>query len=46
MKRQPSHPGYTLKKAYLEPLDISISRMAEILDISRKTLVLRIGNLF
>ncbi|MFO7728335.1 MAG: HigA family addiction module antitoxin [Desulfonatronovibrio sp.] len=38
MKRQPSHPGYILKKDYLEPLDISITRMAEILNISRKTL--------
>ncbi|MFN2267506.1 MAG: HigA family addiction module antitoxin [Desulfonatronovibrio sp.] len=38
MKRQPSHPGYILKKDYLESLDISITRMAEILNISRKTL--------
>ena len=38
MKRQPSHPGYILKKDYLEPLNISITSMAETLGVSRKTL--------
>ncbi|WP_291322104.1 HigA family addiction module antitoxin [Desulfonatronospira sp.] len=38
MKRQPSHPGYILKKDYLEPLNISITGMSETLGVSRKTL--------
>ena len=38
MKRQPSHPGYILKKDYLEPLNISITSMSETLGVSRKTL--------
>ena len=38
MTRQPSHPGYILKKDYLEQLGISITSMAETLGISRKTL--------
>ena len=37
-KRQPSHPGKILKYHYLEPLDLSITEVAKVLRISRKTL--------
>lgn len=38
MKRQPTHPGTILKEDYLVPLDITITDMAAMLGISRKTL--------
>ena len=38
MKRQPTHPGTIIKEDYLEPLSITITNMAKILGISRKTL--------
>ncbi len=37
-KRQPNHPGRILKYHYLEPLSLSITEVAEALDVSRKTL--------
>lgn len=37
-KRPPLHPGRILYHNYLEPLDISVTKMAEILGVSRKTL--------
>ncbi len=37
-KRQPTHPGKILKYHYLEPLDLSITEVAEVLRVSRKTL--------
>ena len=37
-KRQPTHPGMILKYHYLEPLHLSITEVAEALDVSRKTL--------
>ncbi len=37
-RRQPTHPGKIIKEDYLLPLSISISEMAENLNISRKTL--------
>jgi addiction module HigA family antidote len=37
-KRPPLHPGRILYNNYLEPLDISVTKMAEILGVSRKTL--------
>lgn len=38
MKRQPTHPGVIIKEDYLEPLSITITEMASILGVSRKTL--------
>ena len=38
MKRQPTHPGVILKEDYLNPLAITITNMARILGVSRKTL--------
>ena len=38
MKRQPTHPGTILKEDYLAPLEITITDMAAMLGISRKTL--------
>jgi addiction module HigA family antidote len=35
-KRCPSHPGKVLKKLYLEPLNITITSLANILGVSRK----------
>ena len=37
-KRKPSHPGAVLKHHYLEPLHLSITEVASILWVSRKTL--------
>jgi len=37
-KRPPLHPGRVLFHNYLEPLNISVTKMAEILGVSRKTL--------
>lgn len=36
MSREPSHPGKILKHLYLEPLGLSITRLAEVLGVSRK----------
>jgi len=38
MKRKPAHPGRILKNLYLQPLALSMTNLAEILGISRKTL--------
>jgi addiction module HigA family antidote len=36
--RAPAHPGRILKNLYLIPLDVSITKLAEILGVSRKTI--------
>ena len=36
--RKPTHPGKILKEDYLKPLSITITEMASILGVSRKTL--------
>ena len=36
-KRAPNHPGGILCRQYLEPLGLSVSELAEILGVSRKT---------
>jgi len=36
-KRSPSHPGRIIRMDYLEPLKLTISEMADILGVSRKT---------
>lgn len=38
MERQPTHPGEIIKEDYLKPLTTTISELASILGISRKTL--------
>jgi len=38
MKRQPTHPGRIIKEDYLEPLSITVTDMANMLGVSRKTL--------
>ncbi|WP_414546337.1 HigA family addiction module antitoxin [Nostoc sp. CCY0012] len=37
MKRKPRHPGALIKRQYLEPLNMTNTKLAEILDVSRKT---------
>lgn len=37
-KRKPSHPGLILKFHYMEPLKLTVTRVAAALGISRKTL--------
>lgn len=37
-KRCPRHPGHILNTLYLEPLSLTISKLAEILAVSRKTI--------
>jgi len=37
-KRKPRHPGALIKRQYLEPLNMSVTDLAEVLSISRKTL--------
>ena len=37
MKRQPTHPGKIIKEDYQKPLSISITELASILGVSRKT---------
>ncbi len=37
-KRPPTHPGGILKRQYIEPLELTISELANTLGISRKTL--------
>ena len=36
-KRSPSHPGGILKRLYMEPLSLTITRLADSLEVSRKT---------
>jgi len=36
-KRRPTHPGRILREDYLEPLSLSVTRLAAYLDVSRKT---------
>lgn len=36
--RSPTHPGAILKRRYMEPLSISVSHLAEVLGVSRKTM--------
>ena len=36
-KRQPVHPGVILKEHYLEPLNLNISALSGMLNVSRKT---------
>jgi antitoxin HigA-1 len=36
-KRTPSHPGGILRRLYLEPLQLTVSDLAEALGVSRKT---------
>ncbi|NEP57141.1 MAG: HigA family addiction module antidote protein [Symploca sp. SIO2G7] len=36
-RRKPTHPGSIIKRHYLEPLNITITELAKILDVSRKT---------
>ncbi len=36
-KRQPTHPGGVLKRHYMEPLNLTASRLAVDLHVSRKT---------
>ncbi len=36
-KRKPRHPGALIKRQYLEPLKMTNTQLAEILDVSRKT---------
>jgi len=38
MKRQPTHPGIIIKEDYLKPLSITVTDMANMLGVSRKTL--------
>ena len=37
-KRPPTHPGGILKRHYLEPLELTVSKVAQVLGVSRKTL--------
>ena len=36
-RRQPTHPGGILRRHYIEPLNLTISELAEDLRVSRKT---------
>ncbi|MBF0453034.1 MAG: HigA family addiction module antidote protein [Candidatus Magnetomorum sp.] len=36
-KRCPRHPGYILKKLYIEPLSVTITQLSQMLGVSRKT---------
>ena len=36
MRRKPTHPGRILKEHYIDPLNLSITKLAETLDVSRK----------
>ncbi len=38
MKRKPNHPGGILKRQYIEPLSLTISKMAKDLGVSRKSI--------
>lgn len=36
-KRLPTHPGGILRRQYLEPLGLTVSKLAKIVGVSRKT---------
>lgn len=36
-KRAPNHPGGIIRRQYLEPLGLTVSELAKILGVSRKT---------
>ena len=36
-KRPPTHPGRILREDYLDPLSLSVTKLADYLDVSRKT---------
>lgn len=36
--RRPTHPGQILKNLYLEPLDLTVTVLAETVGVSRKTM--------
>jgi len=36
-KRCPRHPGYILKTLYIEPFALTITQLAQVLGVSRKT---------
>ena len=36
-RRPPTHPGRILREDYLEPLSLSVTKLAAYLDVSRKT---------
>jgi addiction module HigA family antidote len=38
ISRKPSHPGEILKHLYLEPLELSVTRLAGVLGVSRKAI--------
>lgn len=38
MTRMPSHPGGILKRMYMEPLGLTVTKLAEVLGVSRKHL--------
>jgi antitoxin HigA-1 len=38
IRRKPIHPGKIIQEDYLKPLSITITEMASLLDVSRKTL--------
>jgi len=37
MKRQPTHPGVIIREDYQKPLSLTITELASILGVSRKT---------
>lgn len=37
-KRAPGHPGGILKRQYVEPLSLSVTELAKVLGVSRRTL--------
>lgn len=37
-KRPPTHPGGIIRRQYIEPLSLTISELANMLGVSRKTL--------
>ena len=43
MTRRPSHPGAIIRAQYMEPLGLTVTALAEHLDLSRKTLSLIIN---
>jgi addiction module HigA family antidote len=36
--RKPRHPGALIKRQYLEPLNLSVTELANVLGVSRKTM--------
>lgn len=38
MTRQPTHPGKIIKEDYLQPLSLTVTKLASTLNVSRKTL--------